>query len=229
MRLLLTLGVIASLSCGCTRYASRNAGVTKEEYEVYSAVLDSLYLGQRRSLVWVSRDIGFDSSLTAACWPSGLVTDAVVAESTMVVSRSGGPFDSLHIDYITSHNEISPGWIDWSGLGASLSGAEYCQSRLGASQFDVSGEVTTIPADTLESIFSGPVSLELRWFSFYRRYPGSLGIVRFSRVGFSSDRSQAVVYWEHTAASLDGVGEYWILRREANQWKLRWRFEVWVS
>lgn len=67
------------------------------------------------------------------------------------------------------------------------------------------------------------------WDTFYKRYPGSLGLVSFSKVGFNARRDQAFVYVAKTCHWLCGDGEYILLNKEHGQWTVKVVQEIWES
>ncbi len=67
------------------------------------------------------------------------------------------------------------------------------------------------------------------WKRFYERYPGSQGIMEFSRVGFNSDLTQALVYVGNQSDWLAGAGYYVLLVKEGGTWVVRNRIMVWIS
>jgi hypothetical protein len=67
------------------------------------------------------------------------------------------------------------------------------------------------------------------WEVFYKRYPGSLGLVSFSKVGFNSRHDQAFVYVARTCHWLCGNGEYIVLNKEDGRWTVKVVQEIWES
>lgn len=68
-----------------------------------------------------------------------------------------------------------------------------------------------------------------RWEEFYRQYPDSGGFISFSQVGFNSEMSQAIVYFEHWCQRLCGSGFYVLLDKDKEGWKVTKRHRAWVS
>ena len=226
MRLLLAFITILHLS-SCRQDPSPPCDtISGEEYEVYAAVLDSLYLGQPNVLKWLPGAVHVDSVQARRFWPDGRVTLCVVRESTLVFERSPSLFDSWSIAFLRSDDSPAPKWIDWNALGKSFEGLRLCSARIHAEQLMISGQSSVVSNDSMNAIMSAGGD---RWCAFYSHFPGAYGIIQFSRVGFNPERSQAVIYTEHQAASLAGVGEYWFLRRKRSRWILGFRFEKWVS
>jgi hypothetical protein len=67
------------------------------------------------------------------------------------------------------------------------------------------------------------------WKSFYEKYPASGGLVGFSRVGFNAATNQALVYLEHWCGGLCGSGNYVLLRKEGEGWKVVSVSRAWNS
>lgn len=58
---------------------------------------------------------------------------------------------------------------------------------------------------------------DITWKPFYENYPNSNGYYQFSRVGFSSDKSFALVFVEGKGASWSSTAEY-VLRKVKGKW-----------
>lgn len=68
-----------------------------------------------------------------------------------------------------------------------------------------------------------------RWDEFYEKYPESNGFLSFSRVGFDSKKTQAVVYLEHWCNELCGYSYYLVLGKDKEGWKVNRLDTGWVS
>jgi hypothetical protein len=66
------------------------------------------------------------------------------------------------------------------------------------------------------------------WNAFADKYRGQ-AIVTFSRVGFSSDMDQAIVYAGERCGWKCGRGDFVLLIKENNGWAIEQRVNVWVS
>ncbi|MDQ3745433.1 MAG: hypothetical protein M3444_13715, partial [Acidobacteriota bacterium] len=67
------------------------------------------------------------------------------------------------------------------------------------------------------------------WNLFYQKYPGSSGIISFSRVGFSREHDQAFVNASRWCGGLCGDGWDVILRKTERGWIIEEKRMVWVS
>jgi len=67
------------------------------------------------------------------------------------------------------------------------------------------------------------------WFAFYKRFPGSPGIITFSRVGFSEDGTQALFYLSNHCGELCGTGMYVVMEKRNGSWAIGKEIEMWIS
>ncbi len=63
------------------------------------------------------------------------------------------------------------------------------------------------------------------WEAFYRRHPGSDGLLRFSRAVLSKDRHTALIQVSHDCSEHDGSNKLVLLHWRTSQWHPDW----WVS
>ena len=59
------------------------------------------------------------------------------------------------------------------------------------------------------------------WKQFYEEYPGAQGILTISRVGFNSDKSEAVVYIHNVASLMNASGKLFFLTKKNGSGKFR--------
>jgi hypothetical protein len=67
------------------------------------------------------------------------------------------------------------------------------------------------------------------WPAYYKKFPGSQGLLTFSRIGFSVDGTQAFFYYSNRCEGLCGTGEYVIMERHDGHWAIQQEIEMWVS
>ena len=70
------------------------------------------------------------------------------------------------------------------------------------------------------------------WQEFYKKYPDSGGINELSAIGFSADRTTAIVYAGHWCNDLCGGGRYHVLKKTEGKWaEIKWNGEScsWAS
>ncbi|HJQ34685.1 MAG TPA: hypothetical protein VJ866_21065 [Pyrinomonadaceae bacterium] len=85
-----------------------------------------------------------------------------------------------------------------------------------AARFDTKMRYTFISAEYLDNLFKakGPLA---GWEEFYKKYP-KYGFVTFSRVGFSADKTQALVYHSYGCGPMCGGGGYLLLVKKGGVW-----------
>ena len=67
------------------------------------------------------------------------------------------------------------------------------------------------------------------WFDFYHKYPDSIGMIDFTRVGLNSAKNQAIVSMGHYYASLGADGVIIYLVKENSSWRIIKTINTWVS
>ncbi|HLW99808.1 MAG TPA: hypothetical protein VKR82_14260 [Candidatus Acidoferrales bacterium] len=64
---------------------------------------------------------------------------------------------------------------------------------------------------------------------FNRLYPKSQGFMSLSRIGFSPNKTQALVYVANVCGGLCGTGELYLLCKVDGKWKIQNELMVWIS
>jgi hypothetical protein len=67
------------------------------------------------------------------------------------------------------------------------------------------------------------------WDAYYKQFPHAQGILTFSRVGFNSDATQALLYYSNRCGGLCGAGEYVVMVKRDGRWSIGTEIEMWVS
>ncbi|HXG68644.1 MAG TPA: hypothetical protein VNO70_26345 [Blastocatellia bacterium] len=100
-------------------------------------------------------------------------------------------------------------------------------------KFDLKVRHTVVPKQEIMSIFQPrggvPDDLFKAWQQFYKKYPDSPGYIRLSRVGYDSEKGQAMVYVAHGCGGLCGSGGYVLMTKEGNAWSIKNEMPLWVS
>ncbi len=65
--------------------------------------------------------------------------------------------------------------------------------------------------------------------SFFEKLPDAGGMIRLSKVGFNTDRTEAFVYVEFVCPALCGRGNHILLEKDFDEWKVKEQFEGWKS
>ena len=92
-------------------------------------------------------------------------------------------------------------------------------------KFPTKAKYTLISQEELAKIFGG----NLNWSNFHKKYPDTGGFSTFSRVGFSKDGLQALVFVGWSCGGLCGEGNYYFLKKENGEWKVVTKEMVWIS
>jgi hypothetical protein len=90
--------------------------------------------------------------------------------------------------------------------------------------FSLAVDYELIDQSQLDSVLKGG-----SWPAFHRRFPGSPGIVKLSRVGLSADGTQALFYASHECGVLCGGGWFVIMERRDGRWSVEKEIEMWFS
>jgi len=67
------------------------------------------------------------------------------------------------------------------------------------------------------------------WLAFYKQFPGSQGVLTFSRVGFSADGTEALFFLSNHCGGLCGTGRYVVMEKRNGRWVIEKEIEMWVS
>ena len=65
--------------------------------------------------------------------------------------------------------------------------------------------------------------------SFFKKFPDARGMIRLSKVGFNTDRTEAFVFVEYICFALCGGGNNVLLEKNSSGWKVKEEFEGWKS
>lgn len=89
-------------------------------------------------------------------------------------------------------------------------------------------EIILISSDELSYIFDSQ-DLNADWKEFYNDYENSNGIIRFSRIAFNENKTQAIFEIGHSYASLGGEGSIIYLKKKNNIWTIIKIIPTWIS
>jgi hypothetical protein len=147
----------------------------------------------------------------------------------------------LNSDYISTLAENPPEWLtnpepepDGKVIREALEDLQRVNEL--PADADQVGRLRTVPVvelndavTALEAASAG--SAEQFWDGFNKKFPQSYGYATASRVGFSSNRSIAVVYFSWTGGPTLGLGCVHLFQRVNGAWRLvaRWRDYGWTS
>lgn len=90
-------------------------------------------------------------------------------------------------------------------------------------------EYVFISTAELKEKFAYKFDGEMNWEAFREKYPKARNLYTLSRVGFSADRRQALVFVTNWGGSACGEGNYLLLRKENDGWKIVNKIMIWIS
>jgi hypothetical protein len=90
--------------------------------------------------------------------------------------------------------------------------------------FHIAFDYELIDSTQLHSLFKNG-----SWPAFYRRFPGSSGFLGLSRVGFSGDGKQALLYVSNKCGELCGGGMYVVMERRGGRRVIEKVIQMWIS
>ena len=67
------------------------------------------------------------------------------------------------------------------------------------------------------------------WKNFFSKYPNAPGILLVSRIGFNSDKTEAIVYAGKSCGTLCGEGYYVRLTKIGERWAVADQTTVWIA
>jgi hypothetical protein len=91
-----------------------------------------------------------------------------------------------------------------------------------------SKEIVLISSEELSYFFDGQ-DINNDWKEFYNDYKNSNGLIRFSRIAFNEDKTQAIFEIGHSYASLGGDGSIIYLKKQNDIWTITEIIPTWIS
>lgn len=185
--------------------ASTTGDPEKEKYAVYSAVIRDMYLEQEPKLLVIWQDT-YCPQTPDEDKPDEKVDDI----RRQMEEYAAGKLSALKDETIKDFRAH----------------ARECRS-LGR-QFDAPVKYLLITRKDFDSLFHQG-EIEGGWNRFYKKYPGSSGVIGFSNEGFNSQMDQALVSTSRGCGGLCGAGYYVLLAKEQGVWKVQSKVMTWVS
>ncbi len=157
-----------------------------------------------------------------------LVIDSLSSSSQVVIDQE--TTTSLHISYqdnyydflLFAHEEFDSTLIlNYEALNKnSINFANQFQSE--------TNEIIVISTDEIAYIFDGE-DLNADWEAFYKAYPLSGGINKFTNIAFNDAKTQAIFEISSSSASLAGGGSIVYLEKQNGVWIIADIIATWVS
>ncbi len=192
-------------SFSCTRTNNESASVV-QDYEVYTAIYDSL----------------FSDSLT----PRYLVSDSTLTDSSFDCSQTWAIVDGRRI-LLDDWSQMKYGWpdIDIDAFRTIYLKVSQIRIFVDTNQIRTHLPVRRISIATRREIFNGPGG----WFRFKSRFPKMKGFVGLSRVAIDQQKGRALVFVKDHCGDVCGSGDWYLLERQEGKWRITRRVNVWVS
>ncbi len=148
------------------------------------------------------------------------------AENLVVIQEveSGGPFNNhAYIQFLKEQYPELDTMVFWDPVYAKDT-VYYLENKFSVP----SKNVFLISAEEIQYIFHND-DINVGWEEFYRRYPNSSGTISFSRIGYNTNKTQAMVGLGNMYASLGGEGSLIFLKLENNRWVIVKIIPTWIS
>jgi hypothetical protein len=88
---------------------------------------------------------------------------------------------------------------------------------------------TLVSTADLKQKFAYQSNGRMDWESFRGKYPKAENLYTVSRIGFSRDGTQALVFVTNWCNSLCGEGNYYVLKKENSEWRIVDKLMTWIS
>jgi hypothetical protein len=175
--------------------------VSEDEYAVFSTVIEKLYI-QRRS--------------------ASFIVISNETESGPQPQPGKGP-----VIGVSSPEEMKAALQNFSELTAAYQASTAEPAKL-KHNFNLSVDYTLV---SKKKALAQLAKQHGETTQFSKSYPGSetVGLVGLSRVGFNADHTQALLYAVHWCGNGCGDGLFVLLRKEANQWNIRYQGIAFVA
>src|SRR5262245_9928607 len=96
-------------------------------------------------------------------------------------------------------------------------------------RFNLPLQIDLLSKSEIARVFKRTSKKSDGWEKFYHLYPSSPGILRLSRIGFNSDKSQALIFVAHSCGLLCGEGNYFVMAKKDGEWTIVKELTTWVS
>jgi len=89
-------------------------------------------------------------------------------------------------------------------------------------------QLIVVSSEELSYIFDSQ-NVNNNWQEFYRRYENAVGYIKFSRIGFNDDQTQAILEAGHLYGSVGGEGSIIYLVKQRGKWVIKDRRMTWIA
>ena len=185
---LISMELGSTAGSAATRQAGTDAGISDEEYGIYSAVIKQLYLqSNTKQVIIEERTFRYDFAVE---------NDEPWKEKWKDKKKGLAIDESAAEDYEAKNSQK---WL------------------LNKESFKLPVKISLITDLDLKAIFHGNWG-ELQWIDYYRRFPDARGFVMVSRVGFNTSKTQALLYVGSRCGPGCGDLYFLLLQKENGSW-----------
>ena len=186
---LILISMVPSSVSPAHRQSNPDAGVSDEEYEIYSSIIKQFYVEPKTKQVIIEeRTFRYDF---------GVANDEPWREKS---KKKGESIDESAADDYETKNGSK--WL------------------LNKNSFKLPVKMSLITDNDLKAIFHGSWG-DLEWINYYRRFPESRGFVMLSRVGFNTERTQALMYVGSRCGPHCGDIHFLLLEKANGIWSIK--------
>jgi hypothetical protein len=185
-----------------------------EDYKVYSALIKIEISDTAKSISVIRRIIKMQETKENISF----ITDAFKSKNSGVIYAA---FERFETDQRTS-----PVIVDSVTQQFIIDYSEYESDNFRiTNEFNLNSRIFLLRKPPIKRS-----SIEKDWLTFYRKHPGSEGIFSFSKIKYSpKDNTTAIFYYWHLRNGLNGHGTLAIMKKVNNDWKLKYRADVWMN
>ena len=206
--------VIIIISC-----KEKAAGITDDEYAVYQAVIDTLYVNSACFINDSTKPA--EVVLTAATsWYGNMEGAENVMQNDLFQARIK---NDSYAEIFPSIESLSDS-ADWQYNFRRINSAG---CKIDTQRFRNSYNYKTLTRESFKNYFCE--GREEGWADFYSDFPDSMGVLSFSRAAFNNNKNLCLLYFEHYKDSLEASGNYVFLVKHNRQWTIMEVITDWVS
>jgi hypothetical protein len=180
--------------------ASGSYPVSDEEYAIYSALMESLYAGRGHKSLVIEKEI-------AGCTGTGNNPEGEKARQQNL-SRLPEKLKGLSASTVSSFRTRE----------------RHCAQLEG--KLVIRANYQLISKQQRIGIFSQKDPAK-SWVNFYKKFPGSIGYINVSGIGFNEDQSQALIETFMKCGSGCGSNHFALLLKKDGQWSVTSTYKVW--
>ncbi len=186
--------------------------VSKEDYEVYAAVIKTEISDNIKSVAIIKRGIS-----------TGETIKNIHSAADNLASNNTSDKYQIYT-WTENYNKERPSIIDSNSM---LLITNYCESKsdkfMLTNNFNQNYKTILIKKFPIRQKY-----IQQDWKTFYEKYPGSGGILSFSKIKYyTGDNTTALVYYWIKRHGLNGHGALAIMTKISGEWKIKYKTYLW--